>query len=190
MVVGSSPGSNGILAATNPDADKIWCLPEKPTDSYFDPAIGPAATVDDPNSYTNRTWTNGQQETWPQYPLTPSSGNPLDGAWHRPGDQNDNIVQWKYQIVYDKARFGNADSNVYGTPDHLWNTTLLRKYFRDAKIAEMRQYYCKAALNKYVQTPTLSLNPKCFGYLSFDLVNFKFLPMTVLARVGRYTPAV
>jgi hypothetical protein len=179
----------GILAASNPDADKIWCLPPFPGDSYFDPAIGPKATVLDSKSYTNNTWTNGAQATWPQYPFG-EAGKYTEGAWHTPGDQNKNIKQWNYQLVYDKQEFGNADSNVYGTPDHLWNTTLLRKYFRDSNISEMRRYYCQAAMTTYMKDNTKKLNDKCFGYLSFELENFTFLPMTVLARVGRFTPVV
>jgi hypothetical protein len=186
---GSVPATKGILAASEPDADRIWCLPPFPGDAYFDPAIGPAATVLDANSYTNNTWTNGSQATWPQYPFG-EPGKYTDGAWHTPGNQTYNIKQWNYQLVYDKQKFGNADSNVYGTPDHLWNTTLLRKYFRDSNISEMRRYYCQAAMATYIKDNTKKINDKCFGYLSFELENFTFLPMTVLARVGRFTPAV
>ena len=179
----------GILAASNPDADKIWCLAPFPGDAYFDPAIGPAAPIPDPGSYTNNTWTNGQQYTWPQYPFGPA-GNYVEGAWHTPGDQNKNIKQWNYQLVYDKVRFGNAHTNPDGMPSHIWNTTLLRKYFRDSKISEMRRYYCQAALNKYIKNKTVPIDNRCFGYLSIDLDKYTFLPMTVLARVGRFTPAV
>jgi hypothetical protein len=185
----SGDPTKGILAASQPDADRIFCLPPFPGDMYFDPAIGPSATVLDPGSYTNNTWTNGEQASWPQYPFGPSTDY-TQGAWHQPPDQYDTIKQWKYQLVYDKQRFGNADSNVYGTPDHLWNTTLLRKYFRDSRISEIRRYYCQAAMNNYIKDKTKIIHEKCFGYLSFELNNFTFLPMTVLARVGRYTPAV
>jgi hypothetical protein len=179
--------TKGILAASQPDADRIFCLPPFPGDAYFDPAIGPAATVVDPGSYTNNTWTNGAQASWPQYPFG-EPGKYNRGAWHTPPDQYDNIKQWKYQLVYDKQRFGNADSNVYGTPDHLWNTRLLGKYFRDSQISEMRRYYCQAAFKNYIGDNTKVINEKCFGYLSFELDKFTFLPMTVLPRVGRYTP--
>jgi hypothetical protein len=189
MKYGSVPATKGILAASEPAADRIWCLPPFPGDAYFDPAIGPKATVLDPGSYTNNTWTNGAQATWPQYPFG-EAGKYTEGAWHTPGNQNKNIKQWKYQLVYDKQKFGNADSNVYGTPDHLWNTTLLRKYFRDSTISEMRRYYCQAAMATYIKDNTKKINDKCFGYLSFELENFTFLPMTVLARVGRFTPVV
>ena len=191
MVYGSNDGKStkGILAASEPDADRIFCLPPFPGDVYFDPAIGPSATVLDPGSYTNNTWTNGEQASWPQYPFGPSTDY-TKGAWHQPPNQYDTIKQWKYQLVYDKQRFGNADSNVYGTPDHLWNTTLLRKYFRDSTISEIRRYYCQAAMNIYIKDNTKRINEKCFGYLSFELENFTFLPMTVMARVGRYTPVV
>jgi hypothetical protein len=184
-----APAVKGILAASQPDADRIFCLPPFPGVSYFDPAIGPSATVLDANSYTNNTWTNGAQATWPQYPFG-EAGKYTEGAWHTPPDQYDNIKQWNYQLVYDKQKFGNADSNVYGTPDHLWNTTLLRKYFRDSTISEMRRYYCQAAMATYIKDNTKKINDKCFGYLSFELENFTFLPMTVLARVGRFTPVV
>jgi hypothetical protein len=184
-----APAVKGILAASQPDADRIFCLPPFPGDVYFDPAIGPKATVIDPGSYTNNTWTNGAQATWPQYPFG-EPGKYTEGAWHSPPDQYDTIKQWKYQLVYDKQKFGNADSNVYGTPDHLWNTQLLRKYFRDSNISEMRRYYCQAAMTTYIKDNTKKLNDKCFGYLSFDLEKYTFLPMTVLARVGRFTPAV
>ena len=189
MKYGSVPATKGILAASEPNADRIWCLPPFPGDVYFDPAIGPKATVIDPGSYTNNTWTNGAQATWPQYPFG-EAGKYTEGAWHTPGNQNKNIKQWNYQLVYDKQKFGNADSNVYGTPDHLWNTTLLRKYFRDSNISEMRRYYCQAAMATYIKDNTKKINDKCFGYLSFELENFTFLPMTVLARVGRFTPVV
>ena len=176
-----APVSKAILASTQSDADRITCLPPFPGASYFDPAIGPAATILDSNSYTNNTWTNGAQASWPQYPF---------GVQKIPPDQTDTINMWKYQLVYDKQKFGNADSNVYGTPDHLWNTTLLRKYFRDSNISEMRRYYCQAAMATYIKDNTKKINDKCFGYLSFELKNFTFLPMTVLARVGRFTPVV
>jgi hypothetical protein len=189
MWYGLRPPIKGILAASQPDADRIFCLPPFPGDAYFDPAIGPKATVLDANSYTNNTWTNGAQATWPQYPFG-EAGKYTEGAWHSPPDQYDTIKQWKYQLVYDKQKFGNADSNVYGTPDHLWNTQLLRKYFRDSNISEMRRYYCQAAMATYIKDKTKQINPKCFGYLSFDLEKYTFLPMTVLARVGRFTPAV
>jgi hypothetical protein len=187
---GSVPETKGILAASQPDADRIWCLPPFPGDAYFDPAIGPSAPILDPGSYTNNTWTDGKQTTWPQYPFGPSTDY-TQGAWHTPGDQNYNIKQWKYQLVYDKEKFGDAHlPSNNGIPTHLWNTTLLRKYFMDSKISEMRRYYCQAAMNTYIKDNTKKINEKCFGYLSFDLNNFTFLPMTVLARVGRFTPVV
>jgi hypothetical protein len=189
MWYGDRYPTKGILAASEPNADRIFCLPPFPGVSYFDPAIGPSATVLDPGSYTNNTWTNGAQATWPQYPFG-EAGKYTEGAWHTPPNQPYNINQWKYQLVYDKQKFGNADSNVYGTPDHLWNTTLLRKYFRDSNISEMRRYYCQAAMATYIKDNTKKINDKCFGYLSFELENFTFLPMTVLARVGRFTPVV
>jgi hypothetical protein len=187
---GSVPESKGILAASEPDADRIWCLPPFPGDAYFDPAIGPKATVLDPGSYTNNTWTDGKQTTWPQYPFG-DAGKYIEGAWHTPGNQNKNIKQWNYQLVYDKEQFGDAHlPSNNGIPTHLWDTTLLRKYFRDSNISEMRRYYCQAAMNTYIKDNTKKINEKCFGYLSFELNNFTFLPMTVLARVGRFTPAV
>jgi hypothetical protein len=178
---GDAPASKAILASTQPDADRIFCLPPFPADAYFDPAIGPAAPVLDPGSYTNKAWTSGQQETWPQYPF---------GVQTKPPDQPDTIKMWKYQLVYDKEKFGNADTDPKGMPSHIWDTQLLRKYFRDAKIAEMRKYYCEAAFNKYTKDNTKQIDSRCFGYLSFELQNYTFLPMTVLARVGRFTPAV
>jgi hypothetical protein len=185
-----APAVKGILAASEPDADRIWCLPPFPGDAYFDPAIGPKATVLDPGSYTNNTWTNGAQLTWPQYPFG-EAGKYTEGAWHTPGNQNKNIKQWNYQLVYDKEQFGDAHvPSNNGIPTHLWNTTLLRKYFRDSNISEMRRYYCQAAMTAYIKDNTKKINEKCFGYLSFDLNKFTFLPMTVLARVGRFTPVV
>jgi hypothetical protein len=146
-------------------------------------------STDEQNIYTNRAWTNGKEPSYPQYPIGTTGYR--DGAPFKPGDAN----LWKYQLVYDKLTFGNAHLPANnGMPTHLWDTAKLRAHFRDSKIAEMRRYYCQTAFTKYIQTKDTAnpkpMNSKCFGYLSIDLPGYKFLPMTILARNSRMTPAV
>jgi hypothetical protein len=181
----SSP-QRGILAGSKADADTIWCLPAFPRVELADASIGTLMTIPtaEQDIYTNRAWTNGKEVSYPQYPI--GTHGYRDGAPFKPG--YDSVSQWKYQLVYDKLTFGNANTNN-GMPTHLWNTTKLRLHFRDSKIAEMRRYYCQTAFTKYVASRT-AMDPKCFGYLSIDLPGYKFLPMTILARNSRMTPAV
>jgi hypothetical protein len=181
----SSP-QRGILAGSKADADTIWCLPAFPRVELADSSIGQLVTIPtaEKDIYTNRAWTNGKEVSYPQYPI--GTHGYRDGAPFKPG--YDSVSQWKYQLVYDKLTFGNANTNN-GMPTHLWNTTKLRLHFRDSKIAEMRRYYCQTAFTKYVASRT-AMDPKCFGYLSIDLPGYKFLPMTILARNSRMTPAV
>ena len=184
-----STPTRGILAGSKANADTIWCLPAFPRVELVDSTIGQLVTIptEEQDIYTNRAWTNGKEPSYPQYPIGTTGYR--DGAPFKPGDAS----LWKYQLVYDKLTFGNANTNN-GMPTHLWNTAKLRLHFRDSKIAEMRRYYCQTAFTKFVQTrattsPT-AMDPKCFGYLSIDLPGYKFLPMTILARNSRMTPAV
>jgi hypothetical protein len=180
----SSP--RGILAGSDARNDDLWCLPAFPRVELADSTIGQLVTIPtaEQDIYTNRAWTNGKEPSYPQYPIGTTGYR--DGAPFKPG--NVSVNQWKYQLVYDKVTFGNADTNN-GMPTHLWNTQKLRLHFRDSKIAEMRRYYCQTAFTKYVASST-AMDPKCFGYLSIDLPGYKFLPMTILARNSRMTPAV
>ena len=176
----------GILAGSDARNDDLWCLPAFPRVELADSTIGQLVTIPtaEQDIYTNRAWTNGKEPSYPQYPIGTTGYR--DGAPFKPG--NVSVNQWKYQLVYDKVTFGNADTNN-GMPTHLWNTQKLRLHFRDSKIAEMRRYYCQTAFTKYVASRT-AMDPKCFGYLSIDLPGYKFLPMTILARNSRMTPAV
>ena len=180
----------GILAGSKANADKIWCLPAFPREQLADASIGTLMSVstDEQYTYTNRAWTNGKEPSYPQYPIGTTGYR--DGAPFKPGD--DSVKQWKYQLVYDKATFGDAHLPANkGMPTHLWNTQKLRAHFRDSKIAEMRRYYCQTAFTQYIKSPTQNpIDSKCFGYLSIDLPGYKFLPMTILARNSRMTPAV
>jgi hypothetical protein len=153
---GASP-IKGIMVASQPYADRIACLPPFPPEDYFDPAIGPAATVDSPDYYTNKAWTDGKDYTIPVYPF----GDPgtRGGSFFQAPDSTSSSGQWYYQLVYDKTKFGGADTATDGMPTHIWNTTLLRKYFTDSKISEMRRYYCQIQFGKYIKAIKTVPNP-------------------------------
>jgi hypothetical protein len=183
-------GTHGILGGTKAKADKIWCIPQFPPDSYADNTFGPLATAEAGIS-TNKSWTNAKTPTWPQFPF----GDPgtQKGAIFKPGDESSGYSQWYYQFVYDKASFGNANTATDGLPTFLWDTARLRAQFTDKTIGEMRKYYCDMSFVKYIkyttkqQGPVISLASKCIGYLSVDFNNYKFIPMTILPRMTRRT---
>jgi hypothetical protein len=69
-------------------------------------------------------------------------------------------------------------SEVPGFPKNLWNTELLREHFTDYTINSMRQYYCSNSLE--IDPDGTSTHPKCWGYLSVKINNYKFSPMSIL----------
>jgi hypothetical protein len=76
-------------------------------------------------------------------------------------------------------------SNMAGYPKHLWNTQLLQTYFTDATISSMRRYYCSTSLKASFDdgnTNGSGTHPKCWGYLSVYVTNYKFRPMTSAGR--------
>jgi hypothetical protein len=179
---GGSPATPGIIAGSKADGDLLWCLPRFPANGLFDATLGPLATTD--ATTTNKSWTNGKELTVPQLP----GGGAVDGPQYKPGDTAASYGQWFYQFVYDKAQFGNAHTNADGMPSHIWDTARLRVQFRDSQISEMRRYYCQTAFSKYIVPGSgITMNPKCFAYLTIDLSGYKFMPMTHFPRM---TPAV
>jgi hypothetical protein len=179
---GGSPATPGIIAGSKATGDLLWCLPRFPANGLFDSTLGPLATTD--STTTNKSWTNGKELTIPQLP----GGGAVDGPQYKPGDTAASYGQWFYQFVYDKDQFGNAHLNNDGMPSHIWDTARLRVQFRDSQISEMRRYYCQTAFSKYIVPGSgITMNPKCFAYLTIDLGGYKFMPMTNFPRM---TPAV
>ena len=71
-----------------------------------------------------------------------------------------------------------AVSSGTGFPKNLWSNELLRVYFNDMTIGQMRIHYCSKA---YAQNPA-SVHPKCWGYLAVGLNNYTYIPMSVPGR--------
>jgi hypothetical protein len=71
-------------------------------------------------------------------------------------------------------------SSVPGYPKNLWETDLLSVYFSDSTINSMRQYYCQNSLKQDITGKTT--DPKCWGYMSVSINNYKFNPMTIKGR--------
>ena len=194
---------NKIRSGADSSNNKAWCMDPFPPATYADTVnIGTLApdptttntdgttTASEPGasrSYsTSRSWTNGANPYFAQYPFGPAE-NPyyvLNG--NEPG-------AWFYQLVYDKnTMVGMTESTTtdgvkikVGYPTHLWNNDLLRFYFLDTTIQEMRQYYCIQALGFYpdgqVYNPAdgTGVHEKCWGYLDIEIPGYKYMPMTI-----------
>ena len=179
-----------------PLGDKLWCLPPQPPSSWANPNIGTLTPIETAFR-VNRSWTNfgdGVNEFFEHYPTfprkvmeqTPSESLPRTGT----------AQNWYYQLVYSKDDF-----NL----DNLWNDTLLSQHFSLSTISQMRIEYCTDFFfgNDERNIPEdltgEKVNPKCWGYLSFAMAGYGFMPMTILSKTNSaltgsikpayYTPA-
>ena len=174
-----------------PLGDKLWCLPPQPPSSWANPNIGTLTPIETAFR-VNRSWTNyadGVNEFFEDYPTfprkvmeqTPSESLPRTGT----------AQNWYYQLVYSKDDF-----NL----DNLWNDTLLLQHFSLSTISQMRIEYCtdfffgNTDRNIPGDLTGKTTNPKCWGYLSFAMTGYGFMPMTILSKTnsaltGSSTPA-
>ena len=179
--------TNKIRSGANPSQNELHCMDPFPPAEYTDTinigtlAPGPNLAVDGTSrAYTtSKTWTDGVDPSTPQYPFGCVSVN----------DPN----LWYYQLSYDKHNMVGMTSNIAsdgtpykkGYPSVLWNTDLLRYYFLDTTIQEMRQYYCLQALidvpegtwNESASPP--GVHPKCWGFLNVKFPGYNYMPMTI-----------
>jgi len=179
--------TNKIRSGANPSQNELHCMDPFPPAEYTDTinigtlAPGPNLAVDGTSrAYTtSKTWTDGVDPSTPQYPFGCVSVN----------DPN----LWYYQLSYDKHNMVGMTSTVAsdgtpykkGYPSVLWNTDLLRYYFLDTTIQEMRQYYCLQALidvpegtwNESASPP--GVHPKCWGFLNVKFPGYNYMPMTI-----------
>jgi hypothetical protein len=180
-----------IHAWAAPLGNKLWCLPPQPPSSWANPNIGTLTPIETAFR-VNRSWTNfgdGVNEFFEDYPTfprkvmeqTPSESLPRTGT----------AQNWYYQLVYSKDDF-----NL----DNLWNDTLLSQHFSLSTISQMRIEYCTDFFfgNDERNIPEdltgEKVNPKCWGYLSFAMTGYSFMPMTILSKTnsaltGSSTPA-
>jgi len=185
-----------IHAWAAPLGNKLWCLPPQPPSSWANPNIGTLTPIETAFR-VNRSWTNfadGVNEFFEDYPTfprkvmeqTPSESLPRTGT----------AQNWYYQLVYSKDDF-----NL----DNLWNDTLLSQHFSLSTISQMRIEYCTDFFfgNDERNIPEdltgEKVNPKCWGYLSFAMTGYGFMPMTILSKTNSaltssstpayYTPA-
>jgi uncharacterized MnhB-related membrane protein len=185
-----------IHAWAAPLGNKLWCLPPQPPSSWANANIGTLTPIETAFR-VNRSWTNfadGVNEFFEDYPTfprkvmeqTPSESLPRTGT----------AQNWYYQLVYSKDDF-----NL----DNLWNDTLLSQHFSLSTISQMRIEYCTDFFfgNDERNIPEdltgKTVNPKCWGYLSFAMTGYSFMPMTILSKTNTaltgsiqpayYTPA-
>jgi hypothetical protein len=185
-----------IHAWAAPLGNKLWCLPPQPPSSWANANIGTLNPIETAFR-VNRSWTNfadGVNEFFEDYPTfprkvmeqTPSESLPRTGT----------AQNWYYQLVYSKDDF-----NL----DNLWNDTLLSQHFSLSTISQMRIEYCTDFFfgNDERNIPEdltgEKVNPKCWGYLSFAMTGYSFMPMTILSKTNTaltgsikpayYTPA-
>jgi len=191
-----------IRAGANPDENELWCIDPFPSNAFADTinigtlapspvtVSGTTTTSTEPGTSmtytTSTTWTDGKSPSLPQYPFGPPEEP------YRVINKNDPGA-WFYQLVYDKEgmvglkdKITTTGQNIkVGYPTHLWNTDLLRFYFLDTTIQEMRQYYCIQALAHFPAGDKFNLasgdgvHEKCWGYLDIGIPGYKYLPMTI-----------
>jgi hypothetical protein len=150
-----------IRAGSHNCDNEVWCIPAFPGESLAVSTIGPLATGST-KWLTNNVWTSGEFPGYPMFPSQPYS------------DGDNSSSTFYYQLVYDKD---NIDQN------NMWNNlTLMRQYFSEATINNMRWYYCSKFI-KSCPSGTCSdgrlINPKCYGYLTLETSLYKSLRMTV-----------
>ena len=150
-----------IRAGTHKCDNEVVCIPAFPGTSLAVSGIGPIATGVT-KWLTNNVWTSGDYPGVPLYPSQPYS------------DPDNYTNTFYYQLVYDKD--GINQTNMWT------NLTLMRQYFSEATINQMRWYYC----NKFIRAcPSgrcvdgTTINPKCYGYLTLDTTKYKSLRMTL-----------
>ena len=170
----SSVGSyKQVRAGNDACANQFVCIPAFPGESLKVDAIGPIATGST-KWLTSNIWTSGDYPGTPMFPSNPYEGDSYDNVFF-------------YQLVYDKNQINQTT---------LWtNLALMRQYFSEAVINNMRWYYC----NKFIKScpsgtcpdardPTQwaadpansrNINPKCYGYLSIETSRYTSLRMTL-----------
>ena len=174
-----------IRAASEGGTDRIWCIPPFPvndgtngtllTTGLFDPLIGKAANISSTH-LTNNTWTNGEDASYPLYPIASAK----KGGW------SSNTAMWYYQVVYDELDVCKSQ--------YLWSTPYLQRYFSDMTITNMRKTCCNHSLLDDMTGKTV--DPKCWGYMALKFQQWNFKPTTVIppnvtpvkAPVTNYTP--
>jgi hypothetical protein len=159
-------------------ANKMWCIPSQPNESWADPTIGilePLAT----QYAVNRAWTNfGDGPDWfsfdyPQYP---------DGVlYHQPQEtqQRDSAKHWWYQLVYSKDEFNRAN---------LWDDAKLLEHFTKDTISQMRIEYCTDDLlgneNRDIEpVDPANIDDRCWGFLAVKIAGYSYMPMAILSKV-------
>ena len=175
-----------IRAASEGGTDRIWCIPPFPvndgtngtllTTGLFDPNIGKAANIKSTH-LTNNTWTNGEDASYPLYPIASAK----KGGW------STNTALWYYQLVYDELDVCNSQ--------YLWSTPYLQRYFSDMTITNMRKTCCNHSLLDDMTGKTV--DPKCWGYMALKFQQWNFKPTTVIPPnvtpikppITNYTPA-
>jgi hypothetical protein len=156
-----------VRAGNDVCANKMICIPVFPGESLAVPAIGTLA-IGSTKWLTNNVWTSGE---FPGYPMFPSNPYANAGA-----GGYDNVFY--YQLVYGKDDINQTT---------MWNNlTLMRQYFSEATINNMRWHYCSKFI-KLCPSGTCSdgttINPKCYGYLTLETSLYKSLRMTIPGKV-------
>jgi hypothetical protein len=175
-----------IRAGSEGGSDRIWCIPPFPvndgtngtlnTTGLFDSLIGKSANITSTH-LTNNTWTNGEDASYPLYPIASAK----NGGW------SPTTAMWYYQLVYDELDVC--------TSQYLWSTPYLQRYFSDITITNMRKTCCNHSLLDDMTGKTV--DPKCWGYMSLKFQQWNFKPTTVIppnvtplkAPITNYTPA-
>lgn len=150
-----------IRAGNDKCNNQVVCIPAFPGTSLAVADIGPIATQNT-KWLTSNIWTSGEYPGTPLFPSQPYS------------DPSNYTNTFYYQLVYDKDGINQTN---------LWtNLTLMRQYFSEATINQMRWYYC----NKFIKacpsgkcTDGSTINPKCYGYLMIESSKYKSLRMTL-----------
>jgi hypothetical protein len=158
--------------------NQLWCLPEKPPASWADGNIGILEPIE--TAYrVNRSWSNYADgyndfyEDQPTFPTVVMSQTPSESM------PRDSAKNWYYQLVYSKEDF-----NL----DNLFNDAVLLQYFSFSTISQMRTEYCSDSFFGNEQRGIdadltgATINPKCWGYLTFAISGYNFMPMSILSN--------
>jgi hypothetical protein len=170
----SSAGSyKQVRGGNDVCSNEIVCIPAFPGESLKVDAIGPIATGST-KWLTSNIWTSGDYPGTPMFPSNPYAGDSYENVFY-------------YQLVYDKEQINQTT---------LWtNLALMRQYFSEAMINNMRWHYCNKFIKSCpsgtcpdVRDPTQwasdpangrNINPKCYGYLSIQTSKYTSLRMTL-----------